>query len=468
MQKMRNESDSMGEMQVPEAAYYGAQTQRAVLNFPVSDRRFPRPFIRALGLVKQSAAETNQEMGFLDGERADAIVKAAQEIIDGRLDDQFVVDIYQTGSGTSTNMNMNEVISNRANEILGQPRGTKTPVHPNDHVNMGQSSNDVIPTAIHIAARETMEKDLIPSLSQLRDSLAAKAEAFDHIVKIGRTHLQDATPVRLGQEFAGYASMLEHGIRRVRQGSSELAELALGGTAVGTGLNCPPAFPAKVIQRVSDKTSVSFQEAENHFEAQGARDAMVFASGALKTVAVSLIKIANDVRWLGSGPRCGFGEIRLPAVQPGSSIMPGKVNPVIAESVLQVCAQVIGNDAAVTIGGQSGVFELNVMKPVMASNLLESIALLANACKMFAEFCIDGIEADEERCKSFVEQSLAMCTALSPIIGYDKAAAIAKEAYKTGRTVREVALEVSGLSEAELTRVLDPVSQTRPGVPGTD
>ncbi len=468
MQKMRIESDSMGEMQVPEAAYYGAQTQRAVLNFPVSDRRFPRPFIRAIGLVKQSAAETNQQMGYLDGALADSIVKAAQEVIDGKLDDQFVVDIYQTGSGTSTNMNTNEVISNRANEMLGQPRGTKKPVHPNDHVNMGQSSNDVIPTAIHVAARESMERQLVPALTQLRDSLAAKAKAFDGIVKIGRTHLQDATPVRLGQEFAGYASMLEHGIKRVKAGSEELAELALGGTAVGTGLNCPPGFPAEVIRRVSEKTGVAFREADYHFEAQGARDAMVFASGALKTVAVSLIKISNDIRWLGSGPRCGFGELRLPAVQPGSSIMPGKVNPVIAESVLQVCAQVIGNDAAITLGGQSGVFELNVMKPVMASNLLESILLLANASKMFAEFCIDGIEADEERCQSFVEQSLAMCTALSPILGYDKAAAIAKDAYKTGRTVREVALEVSGLTAEELTKVLDPDGQTRPGVPGTD
>lgn len=468
MQKMRIESDSMGEMQVPEAAYYGAQTQRAVLNFPVSDRRFPRPFIRAIGLVKQSAAETNQQMGYLDAALADSIVKAAQEVIDGKLDDQFVVDIYQTGSGTSTNMNTNEVISNRANEMLGQPRGTKKPVHPNDHVNMGQSSNDVIPTAIHVAARESMERQLVPALTQLRDSMAAKAKAFDGIVKIGRTHLQDATPVRLGQEFAGYASMLEHGIKRVQAGSEELAELALGGTAVGTGLNCPPGFPAEVIRRVSEKTGVAFREADDHFEAQGARDAMVFASGALKTVAVSLIKISNDIRWLGSGPRCGFGELRLPAVQPGSSIMPGKVNPVIAESVLQVCAQVIGNDAAITLGGQSGVFELNVMKPVMASNLLESILLLANASKMFAEFCIDGIEADEERCQSFVEQSLAMCTALSPILGYDKAAAIAKDAYKTGRTVREVALEVSGLTAEELTKVLDPDGQTRPGVPGTD
>lgn len=468
MQKMRIESDSMGEMQVPEAAYYGAQTQRAVLNFPVSDRRFPRPFIRAIGLVKQSAAETNQQMGYLDAALADSIVAAAQEVIDGKLDDQFVVDIYQTGSGTSTNMNTNEVISNRANEMLGQPRGTKKPVHPNDHVNMGQSSNDVIPTAIHVAARESMERQLVPALTQLRDSLAAKAKAFDGIVKIGRTHLQDATPVRLGQEFAGYASMLEHGIKRVKAGSEELAELALGGTAVGTGLNCPPGFPAEVIRRVSEKTGVAFREADDHFEAQGARDAMVFASGALKTVAVSLIKISNDIRWLGSGPRCGFGELRLPAVQPGSSIMPGKVNPVIAESVLQVCAQVIGNDAAITLGGQSGVFELNVMKPVMASNLLESILLLANASKMFAEFCIDGIEADEERCQSFVEQSLAMCTALSPILGYDKAAAIAKDAYKTGRTVREVALEVSGLTAEELTKVLDPDGQTRPGVPGTD
>ncbi len=456
--KYRVESDSMGKMKVPSDAYYGAQTARAVENFPVSGRTLPREFIRAMGLVKLAAAQTNAELGFLRKGTARAIARAAQEVVDGKLDDHFVVDVFQTGSGTSTNMNTNEVIANRATEMLEG----KTRVHPNDHVNMGQSSNDVIPTAMHVSSLEAMEKDLIPSLERLRDALSAKAREFDHIVKIGRTHLMDATPIRLGQEFSGYASMVDHGISRLKGARNGLSELAIGGTAVGTGINTHRDFGKKAAARISEATGLRFREARNHFEAQASKDAVVQASGALKTVSVSLIKIANDIRWLGSGPRCGFGEILLPAIQPGSSIMPGKVNPVIGESVTQVAAQVIGNDAAITIGGQSGNFELNVMMPMMADNLLQSIRLLSRVCAVFVDRCISGIEADEGRCGEIIEQSLAMCTSLAPIIGYDNAAAIAKEAYASGSTVREVARKKGVLSDEELDRVLDPLSMTKP------
>ena len=456
--KYRVESDSMGKMKVPSDAYYGAQTARAVENFPVSGRTLPREFIRAMGLVKLAAAQTNAELGFLKKGTARAVARAAREVVDGKLDDHFVVDVFQTGSGTSTNMNTNEVIANRATEMLGG----KTRVHPNDHVNMGQSSNDVIPTAMHVSSLEAMEKDLIPSLERLRDALSAKAREFDHIVKIGRTHLMDATPIRLGQEFSGYASMVDHGISRLKGTRNGLSELAIGGTAVGTGINTHRDFGKKVAARISEATGIRFREAKNHFEAQASKDAVVQASGALKTVSVSLIKIANDIRWLGSGPRCGFGEILLPAIQPGSSIMPGKVNPVIGESVTQVAAQVIGNDAAITIGGQSGNFELNVMMPMMADNLLQSIRLLSRVCAVFVDRCISGIEADEGRCGEIIEQSLAMCTSLAPILGYDSAAAIAKEAYASGSTVREVARKKGVLSDEELDRVLDPLSMTKP------
>ena len=456
--KYRVESDSMGKMEVPTDAYYGAQTARAVENFPVSGRTLPREFIRAMGLVKLAAAQTNAELGFLKKNTARAIARAAQEVVDGKLDDHFVVDVFQTGSGTSTNMNTNEVIANRAAEML---RG-KTSVHPNDHVNMGQSSNDVIPTAMHVSSLEAIEKDLIPSLEYLRDALSKKAKEFDHIVKIGRTHLMDATPIRLGQEFSGYASMVDHGISRLKGVRNDLSELAIGGTAVGTGINTHKSFGKKVATRISEATGVKFREAKNHFEAQASKDAVVQTSGALKTVSVSLMKIANDIRWLGSGPRCGFGEILLPAIQPGSSIMPGKVNPVIGESVTQVAAQVIGNDAAITIGGQAGNFELNVMMPMMADNLLQSIRLLSRVCTVFVDKCISEIEADEERCGEIIEQSLAMCTSLAPIIGYDNAAAIAKEAYATGSTVREIARKKGVLSDEELDRVLDPFSMTKP------
>jgi fumarate hydratase class II len=462
MSKQRIEKDSMGEMQVPAGSYYGAQTQRAVLNFPISDLRFPRPFIRAMGLIKKAAAQTNLESGSLEEGLATAIVQAADEVIEGKLDEQFVVDIFQTGSGTSTNMNTNEVIANRAIEIRGGEIGSRE-VHPNDHVNMGQSSNDVIPTAIHVSALEEMDQTLIPALKQLHASLDAKAKEFDEIVKIGRTHLQDAVPIRLGQEFSAYAAMMEHAIRRMESARFALSELAIGGTAVGTGLNCPPEFAPSVVGKLSQWTGVSFQEAKNKFEALASKDAAVEASGMLKTVAVSLMKIANDLRWLGSGPRCGIGELFLPATQPGSSIMPAKVNPVIPEAVTMIAAQVIGNDVTISLGGLSGNFELNVMKPVIAYNLLQSIHLISKGCDVLREKCVDGLKANRERCEEMVERSLAMVTSLAPKIGYDQAAAIAKQAYETGRTVREVAREQKVLPEKELEQVLDPRSMTEGG-----
>ena len=458
--KFRIEIDTMGEVQVPADAYYGAQTQRAVDNFPVSGIRFPRVFIRALGLVKEYAAQVNADLGLLDPQLARPIMAAADEVAVGKMDEQFVVDIFQTGSGTSTNMNANEVIATRANELLTGKRDARKPVHPNDHVNMGQSSNDVIPSAIHIAALTSITEDLIPALEILYESLRKKSEAFDSIIKIGRTHLQDAVPIRLGQEFSGYAHQVKLGIKRVQTVRGSLSELALGGTALGTGLNTHREFAPRVIDLISQETGCQFREAENRFEAQAARDAAVETSGALKTVAVSLVKIANDIRWLSSGPRCGLGEINIPALQPGSSIMPGKVNPVIPESVIQVAAHVIGNDMAITIGGQGGNFDLNVMLPVIAHNLLESIRILGSSAKIFAEKCINGITANEARCRAFIENSLAMCTALAPVIGYEKAAAIAREAHTTGKTVREVAMEEKVLPKAQLKELLDPLKMT--------
>jgi fumarate hydratase class II len=458
----RTEADSMGQMQVPTDAYYGAQTARAIENFPISNLRFSRHFIRAIGLIKKHAARTNASLGLLPAPISDAIQKAAQEVIDGKWDSQFVVDIFQTGSGTSTNMNANEVIANRAAEINGGIRGDKS-IHPNDHVNRGQSSNDVIPTAIHIAALEGIMHALIPALGELHAALVKKAAEFDAVLKIGRTHLQDATPIRLGQEFSGYASQIEHGIARLRSIESHLGELPLGGTAVGTGINTHIEFARRTIEGIAAETKLPLREAPNHFEAQGAIDALVETSGVLKSVAVSLVKIANDIRWLGSGPRCGLGELKLPATQPGSSIMPGKVNPVMCEMVIQVGAQVIGNDAVVTFAGTFGNFELNTMLPVAAYNLLQAIELLTNASRVFATRCIAGLEADAEKCRANIEQSLAMCTALVPEIGYDKAAKIAKVAYETGRTVREVALEISGLEKKKVDELLDARSQTEPG-----
>ncbi len=458
----RAEADSMGPMQVPADAYYGAQTARAIENFPISNLRFPRQFIRALGLIKKHAAITNCALGLLPQNISEAIQKAAQEVIDGKLDPHFPIDIFQTGSGTSTNMNANEVVANRAIEILGGKRGDKS-VHPNDHVNRGQSSNDVIPAAIHLAALEGIVHHLIPALNELHAALLSKAQEFGEVLKIGRTHLQDATPIRLGQEFSGYASQVEHGVNRLWGVEAHLGELALGGTAVGTGINTHAEFARRTIAGIADETGLKLREASNHFEAQGAIDACVETSGALKTVAVSLIKIANDIRWLGSGPRCGLGEIRLPATQPGSSIMPGKVNPVMCEMVIQVGAQVIGNDAVVTFSGTYGTFELNTMLPVATHNLLQAVELMTSASRVFARRCVAGLEADVLKCESNLEKSLAMCTALAPVIGYDKAAKIAKVAYDSGRTVREVALEISGLDQATIRQLLDARTQTEPG-----
>ena len=465
--KTRTEKDSMGEMSVPESALYGASTQRAVLNFPVSGWRFSRPFIRALGLLKWAAAQANHDLGLLDAERSALIVQAAEEVAEGKLDEHFPLDIFQTGSGTSTNTNANEVIANRSCQLAGKPIGAREPVHPNDHVNMGQSSNDVIPSAIHISAAEQIKQCLIPALERLAAALSAKAIEFHDVIKIGRTHLMDATPVRLGQEFGGYAQQVRFGKRRAEQAIAALQELALGGTAVGTGLNRHRDFPAKVMRHLEQRTGIAFREAEDHFEAQGAKDGVVEASGHLKTIAVSLFKIANDIRFLSSGPRCGIGEIQLPATQPGSSIMPGKVNPVICESVMMVCSQVIGADATITWAGANGNLDLNVMMPVMAHNLLCAIRLLGNVADIFAEKCISGIEANRERCRELVELSMAMVTSLAPKIGYDQAAEIAKESVKTGKTVRQLSLEKKVLPEAELNAALDPLSMTEPGVKGS-
>ena len=450
----REETDTMGPVKVPEDAYYGAQTQRAIENFPISGLTFQPVFIKAIALIKKYAAQVNQELGILPLDLSKAIIQAAQEVIDDTFDDQFKVDVFQTGSGTSTNMNVNEVIAGRANEIITGNIGGKSPVHPNDHVNLGQSSNDVIPSAIHIAALTSIKNQLLPALRNLHQSLKNKTDEFKDIAKIGRTHLQDAVPITLGQEFSGYARQVELGIERLQSIEPRLAELALGGTAVGTGMNTHPEFARRVIALIAQETGCPFVEAKNHFEAQASQDAAVEASGALKTVAVSLIKVANDIRWLASGPRCGIGEILLPDLQPGSSIMPGKVNPVMPEVLLQVAAQVIGNDAAITIGGQAGNFELNTMLPLIAYNLLQSIEILASAVKVFTEKCVDGITANKEKCASTVDKSIALVTPLVPIIGYDKAAAIAKEARETGKTIREIALKEKILSEEQMDTLL--------------
>lgn len=454
----RVEKDSMGEVRVPAGALYGASTQRAVDNFPISGRRFGRRFIWALGLQKGSAATVAGEMGFKSLEVAEAIRSAADEVMAGAHDDQFVLDVFQTGSGTSTNTNANEVIASRASGILGEP------VHPNDDVNFGQSSNDVIPTAMHVAAAAAVREDLIPALVTLSASLEAKSEEFEPVVKSGRTHLMDATPVTLGQEFAGYASQVSSGSERVRGALPELEELALGGTAVGTGINAPDGFAAGVIALMSQRSGYPFVEAANHFAAQGGKDACVSASGVLRSTAVALFKIANDIRFLGSGPTSGLSEIRIPALQPGSSIMPGKVNPVMSEMLMMVAAQVIGNDAAVAWGGANGNLELNVMMPVMASNLLESIEILSSAATAFAEKCIDGIEANEARAAELVERNAVIVTALNPHIGYDNGARIAKEAVATGRSVRALVLEAGLISEEELDDVLDLKKMTEGGL----
>jgi fumarate hydratase class II len=447
-------------VEVPGDVLYGAQTQRAALNFPVSGLRLPRGVIRALGLIKKAAAEINRDTGALDPKLAQAVATAAHEVAAGQHDDQFVVDIFQTGSGTSSNMNANEVIANRAIQLLGGKVGSKKPVHPNDHVNKGQSSNDVFPTAVYIAAIEAVERDLLPAMRALEGALAGKAKAFDHIVKIGRTHLMDAVPIRLGQEFSGYAAMMTGAIRRVESTRAPLSELALGGTAVGTGLGADPEFAPRIIAIISREIAIGLRQAPNLFEALSAHDALVETSGALRSAAVSLTKIANDIRWLGSGPRCAIGELEIPDLQPGSSIMPGKVNPVMSEMLLMVNAQVIGNDATIAWGGAAGNFELNVMTPVMAYNLLHSVQILTNGCRLFAARCVEGLEANVDRCNALVEQSLAMVTALAPVIGYDAAAAIAKDSVKTGKTVRQLCLERNVLPPDDLARLLDPLTMT--------
>ncbi|TVP75574.1 MAG: class II fumarate hydratase [Gemmatimonadales bacterium] len=478
---VRIEKDSLGEVRVPADALYGAQTQRAVENFPISGQRFGRRMIEALGTVKAAAARANGELGNLPGDMVEAIARAAEAVAAGEHDEAFVVDIYQTGSGTSSNMNTNEVVARLAGRILaaaeaggsaggGDSAGARAPeeasaAHPNDHVNYGQSSNDVIPTAIHVAARRALEEDLVPALEELHAALVAKARDFDHVVKSGRTHLMDATPVRLGQEFAGYARQVEKGIERVRAASEELAELALGGTATGTGINTDPDFARQAIARISESTGLEFREAEDHFEAQGARDALVQAHGALNTVAASLMKIADDVRWLASGPTSGLSEISLPAVQPGSSIMPGKVNPVLSEALMMVAARVMGNQTTLTVGGSRGNFELNVMMPVMAHAFLESVEILAGGTVAFTQRCVTGIEANEERARELLERNPSIATALNLFIGYDKASEVAKRAAREGRSVRDVVIEEGLLPPEKIDEALDVRSMTEPGKP---
>jgi len=440
---------------VPEDAYYGASTQRAINNFPISGLRFSRSFIFSLAMIKKCAAMVNGELGLLDEKISKSIVASAQEIMEGKFDTQFPVDVFQTGSGTSTNMNMNEVIASRANETITGEKGGKIPVHPNDHVNLGQSSNDVIPSALHISALTRIKGRLVPALLRLKKSLLHKTSEMGDVKKIGRTHLQDAVPIFLGQEFSGYARQVALGIKRIEAVEDRLAELALGGTAVGNGLNTHPDFAKKVVALISKYSNLNFTEAENHFEAQGAQDAAVETSGALKTIAVSLVKICNDIRWLASGPRCGLGEISIPSVQPGSSIMPGKINPVIPEAVIQAAVQVMGNDTTIMIGGQAGNFELNVMLPVIAYNLLQSIDLLSSGADVLAEKCIDGIGANRGNCAGNIEKSLALATYLVPHIGYDKAAAIANKAHETGKTIIQVASEEEILSEKELKKIFN-------------
>jgi len=465
MSQFRTERDSLGEVQVPADALYGAQTQRAVENFPISGIRFPRVFIRALGLIKGAAAEVNQELGLLDAQRAQAIRQAAEEVAEGRWDAHFPIDIFQTGSGTSTNMNANEVIANRATQLLGGEIGSKL-VHPNDHVNMGQSSNDVIPTAIHVSAYLEVQEVLLPALRHLHAALLRRAAELDDVVKTGRTHLMDAMPVRMGQEIGGWAYQVAQGIERIESCLPRLAKLALGGTAVGTGINAHPEFALRVAQKLAERTGIPFVESDNHFAAQSAMDAAAELSAHLKTTATALMKIANDLRWMNSGPIAGLGEIALPALQPGSSIMPGKVNPVICESVMMVCAQVMGNDVAVALGNQHGNFQLNVMLPLIAHNLLQSITILGNAARVLADKAVAGFTVNRERIAEAVGKNPILVTALNPVIGYDRAAQIAKRAYAEGRSLKEVALEMTNLSAEELNRLLDPRPMTEGGIVG--
>jgi fumarate hydratase class II len=472
MTEYRTEKDSMGEVRVPADAYFGAQTQRAVENFPISGWRLPPSMISAMGLVKFACGVANRDLGKLTGTgknplgdaQVDAMLQAAQEVADGKLADQFPIDVFQTGSGTSSNMNVNEVISNRATEIAGGDRtAAEKWVHPNDHVNMGQSTNDTFPTAIHVAAALQIQNALLPALQRLHRELAEKAKSWDNVIKIGRTHLMDATPLRLGQEFGGFARQLELSIARAEAARDALRELPVGGTAVGSGINTHPEFGARVAKVLADKTGIGFVEAVNHFEANAQRDALVQAHGDIKCVAQTLFNVANNIRWLGSGPRCGFFEVKLPSRQPGSSIMPGKVNPVMCESMMQLTARVMGNDTTMTVCGASGGnFQLNIMMPVMAHTILESIHLLAQGSEAFVDFCVDGMEANPEACEAAVEQSLSMCTSLNPLIGYEHAAKLAKEAFATGQTIRQLCLEKNILPEATLTEALDPWKMTEP------
>ncbi len=462
MTKFRVEKDTMGELNVPADKYYGAQTARSLLNFKIGKDIIPVEVIRAFAVLKKAAAQTNAELGVMDQSTADLIAQAADEIIDGKHDDHFPLVVWQTGSGTQSNMNVNEVIANRAIEIAGGELGSKTPVHPNDHVNKSQSSNDTFPTAMHIAAASFTLTRLVPAISKLRDALNAKSVAFENIVKIGRTHLMDATPLTLGQEFSGYVEQLNKALKRVDIVLPDLMELALGGTAVGTGLNSPDGFAEKVAEKISEISGFKFESAPNKFESLAAHDAVVMAHGSLKTIACSLMKIANDIRLLGSGPRCGIGEINLPANEPGSSIMPGKVNPTQCEAMTMVCAQVIGNDVAVNIGGATGHFELNVFKPMMIFNYLNSARLLADACESFTEKCVIGIEANEENCKKNLENSLMLVTALNTHIGYDNAAKIAKNAHEKGLTLRESALELALVTNEEFDQWVRPEQMIGP------
>ena len=472
MTQFRIEKDSMGEVKVPAQAYYGAQTQRAVENFPISGQPLPVPMIRALGLVKYACGVANRDLGKLAGsgksplnqQQVEALLAAAREVHEGRHDDQFPIDVYQTGSGTSSNMNANEVIANRAIEIFGGDRfAAAKPIHPNDHVNMGQSTNDIFPTAIHVAVATEIQGKLIPALTQLADVLGAKAREWDKIIKIGRTHLADATPLRLGQEIGGLARQIELSVERARAAVEALRELPAGGTAVGTGINTHPRFGSLVAEALARETGIEFVEATNHFEANAQRDALVSCHGQLRTIAATLFNVANNIRWLGSGPRCGFYEVRLPDLQPGSSIMPGKVNPVLCESMMQLTARVLGNDQTILVcGAAGGQFQLNIMMPVMAHTALESVGLLASGTKAFVELCVSGMEANEETCEAAVEKSLSMVTSLNPHIGYEKAAALAKEAFATGKTIRELCREQGILPEDTLNKALDPWSMTEP------
>lgn len=458
----RMESDSMGSIKVPADKYYGAQTARSLMNFKIGGEKFPAELIRALAIVKKAAALTNHELGTLPKEKLDLILQAAEEVIEGKLNDHFPLVVWQTGSGTQTNMNVNEVISNRAIEISGGVMGSKKPIHPNDDVNKAQSTNDAFPTSIHIAAVEEIHRRLIPMVTKLRDTLDEKAKAFKDIIKIGRTHLMDATPLTLGQEFSGYAHQLTRGLERINDSLKRLYEIPLGGTAVGTGLNTHPEYAVKVAGKISQLTSKPFKTAENKFEAMAGKDALVEMHGVLKTLAASLIKISNDIRWLGSGPRCGIGEISLPENEPGSSIMPGKVNPTQSEAMTMVCAQVFGNDVTVNFAGASGNFELNVFMPVIAFNVLQSIKLLADACESFTDNCVVGIEANEANIKKHLQNSLMLVTSLNPVIGYDNAAKVAKKAHKENKTLKEAAIELGLLTSEKFDEVVRPEKMIGP------